>query len=351
MQQLARPRPDELEICVFSRAGGEAIAVHVGEHRWVLIDSLLSEAKSPISLDYLDAIGVGAGAVDSILLTHWHDDHIKGAATMVRACAGARVAMPVVLKSGEFAGLLAATRPASEANEEFDTGVSELTEVLRELLGNPARHAWVLANAQFLLSQSPAYRFEALSPSSHDVTAFLAGLPASAAAIAKGGRLPSPDRNDTAVAAVVTVGKEHLLFGADLEAGTRLSGWEGVHGVFWMKRGRASFFKIPHHGSGNADYPQVHAALTPWNRNKGLPRPEDLRRIAGMTPNAYAAASAQSRSAARKDSVTSGILRDTGVGLVKVPTDLGYVRFRKQLGSPGGWQAECLGVGSYRIAA
>src|SRR3954452_16799293 len=97
------PEANELEISMFSRGYGESIVIHVGNGQWIVVDSLITKDRIPVALDYLSSIGDEPPiSVCAILLTHWHDDHVKGAGEIVRSCRQACVAMPGALVTDEF---------------------------------------------------------------------------------------------------------------------------------------------------------------------------------------------------------------------------------------------------------
>ena len=89
-----------------------------------------------------------------------------------------------------------------------------------------------------------------------------------------------------------------------------MSGWTAIVGERTRPEGRASVFKVPHHGSVTADAPEVWrqmlepeplAVLAPWRRgDKALPTPEDVARILSRTMTAFASADPK-RSANRPD--------------------------------------------------
>ena len=73
------PAADEIEVTLFGPGYGEAIAVHLGEGAWLLVDSCIDpESKAPASGTYLEQIGIDAGQVRAIVASHWHDDHVRG---------------------------------------------------------------------------------------------------------------------------------------------------------------------------------------------------------------------------------------------------------------------------------
>ena len=72
------PSPDEIEVTLFGPGYGEAIAVHLGEGTWLLVDSCIDPvSRAPASGTYLEQIGVSVNQVLAIVASHWHDDHVR----------------------------------------------------------------------------------------------------------------------------------------------------------------------------------------------------------------------------------------------------------------------------------
>jgi glyoxylase-like metal-dependent hydrolase (beta-lactamase superfamily II) len=95
------PQDDELEISIFGLGYGESILIHLGRQEWMIVDSCIDHAsKQPSSLKYLHSIGVDPSeSVKLIVATHWHDDHIRGLATIVDTCKVAQYNVPRKLDS------------------------------------------------------------------------------------------------------------------------------------------------------------------------------------------------------------------------------------------------------------
>jgi hypothetical protein len=158
-------------------------------------------------------------------------------------------------------------------------------------------------------------KITALSPS--DITKRLA-LEKIARSLPKPGdtqiRLVSRNENDASVALWIEAGPLRALLGADLEqTGHAGAGWTAVLSCHQGHRPDqlAAFLKVPHHGSKNADVPEVWArmlrdnpiaVLTPFTP-AGLPQKSDLRRLAARTNHLYITALGTGRPPSRDPSV------------------------------------------------
>jgi glyoxylase-like metal-dependent hydrolase (beta-lactamase superfamily II) len=81
------PESYELEISLFGPGIGESIVAHLGDGDWIVVDSCKDrKSRQPVALQYLNSLGVDvANKVKLVVATHWHDDHIKGLAEVLRA--------------------------------------------------------------------------------------------------------------------------------------------------------------------------------------------------------------------------------------------------------------------------
>lgn len=283
-----------------------------------------------------------------IVLTHWHDDHVKGAAAMVAECPYASIAFPQTLCRDEFKALL--NERASIRVGNFTSGIDELIGVLRTIKPNKSRR--LFANANVVLFESADLRVDALSPSHDDIENFMVSIREWADQEGSDKRLAKPARNDTSVALAVRAGPELILLGGDLEVRGTLSGWQAVHEIAWRDRGTATLFKIAHHGSITGHYnpvwhdllvTDVEAVLTPYNRGrKKLPAPDDVSRILSHTSSAYAASNASFRKAERQHNSVERTLSEADIQLLRLPEGFGQIRFRKAIGDDN-WNVEIIG--------
>lgn len=103
----------------------------------------------------------------------------------------------------------------------------------------------------------------------------------------------------------------------------------------------ASLFKVPHHGSENADYPEVWtqmvtanpiAVVTPFNSGATrLPRDSDLARLAKRTDSLYCTSAGAGKTPPR-DTVVEKIMRQQVTERRVVEGQPGHVRIRWSLG-------------------
>ena len=333
---LCAPAPDELEISVFGKGIGECCVVHVGCGRWIVIDSLLDDNGIPVAVSYLEHIGVPSEAIDLVALTHWHDDHIKGAAELIRLSPNALVSYAAVLRQDEFQA--AVRRVAPTDGTKFGSGVRELLAISKLLMDRPQHRK--VAMADRTIFQNSSMEIKALSPSDEDFRIFLDDISKWHDRTDIAQVISVPNRNDISVVLVFIFDEDMLLFGADLEVRNELSGWQCVHENYWNDRGRCSFYKVAHHGSETGHYEpkwtdmlseNVTAVLTPYGRGrKKLPSAEDIERIISKTSSAYTAGDSTVFRARRQNNTVERTLSEASIKLERPSNRLGHVRMRRK---------------------
>lgn len=361
------PRADELEVSLFGPGYGEAIALHIGCGKWILVDSCTaSDSPAPLHLRYLNAIGVDAAtSVALVIVSHWHDDHIGGVASLVEACSSARVAISNALREGEFFTLasLYDKRPLPEGS-----GIDELAAVLKHLRrsgqGAAARRVPIFAMVdRELLHDELGFSggtvqtsVVALSPSDaatlRSKAAFAMLIPAPGVEPA---RIAPITPNQTCVAILVIVGSNVLLFGSDLEAtGEHDGGWSAVLASAAVVDRAASIYKLPHHGGASAHDDRVwtnlllaspYAILTPFRRGRNaLPSHVDVARIAGLTRNAFATGLPFARKWTSSERVVRDLVGEATRSIVEIVPATGHIRLRKSMLDPDpNWSVELFG--------
>ena len=151
-------------------------------------------------------------------------------------------------------------------------------------------------------------------------------------------------------------GAAFILLGADLEeSGHPDTGWSVIVGSRTYPPGKASIFKVPHHGSHTGHHPQVwqdmldtapFAILTPFALgNVSLPTPQDVERICQRTEQAYATAIPRPRRPRGRPQAVEKLIRDTvGSSIREVYSSTGHIRLRANLAeTPLSWRVELFG--------
>ena len=103
IEPAAPPGEGEFELTLFGPGYGESAVLHVGTGVWIIVDSCIDTDGTPTALRYLESIGIDpAQAVNLVVATHWHDDHIRGMARLVSACSQATFCCAATLCRSEF---------------------------------------------------------------------------------------------------------------------------------------------------------------------------------------------------------------------------------------------------------
>ncbi len=368
-EPTTQPESDELEISLFGPGFGECIVAHVGEGDWIIVDSCLGpDGQTPAGLDYLKRIGVDVSkSVKRVVATHWHKDHVRGLAQTVSECSSAKFICSQALWSKEFVALT----DLWKKNGLPSSPVDELSRVIEML----ARSAEALKGGKgdfplgFAAPNQCLWRRRSEEETSNGTSAELHSLSPSDAAIKKSlemiaslfptGELltkPIPPRpNQFSVVLWLRVGGVRLLLGADMEEKDNPSGgWKLIVESSERPDGKASLFKIPHHGSKTGEYDPVWtdmlirepvALLTPFNSGRvKLPKESDAKRIMGRSRNSFITAGFDDRSSRAKTGTVNRTIHETVRYIKKVNDSFGHVRARRKI-SPesGSWNVTTFG--------
>lgn len=334
------PAPNEFEISVFGPGIGECVIVHLGDGNWMVVDSCIDAAtRRPIALNYLATLGVDIStAVKILVVTHWHDDHMRGAAEVLREATSAVCVCSAALREQEFRELIAASGVARISR----LGTAEIASILEILVSRrPAGARELSAGPEWAIQDRRIFSRDnvevfALSPSSASLTLAMqeiAQMLPSATAAER--RLVGQTANQVAVVLWVKMNGMNALLGSDLELSRNpLTGWEAIVSSVSRPDGVAQVFKVPHHGSVTADHPRVWqqlldkspcALLTPFTRQQ-LPSGNDLKRIATRTDRAFCTERSTGWTPRRRSNVVERMTATRKLRALVGP--MGHVRLR-----------------------
>jgi hypothetical protein len=344
------PAADEIEVVLFGRGYGEALALHVGDGVWLLVDSCLDpDSKTSASGVYLDQIAVAPSQVHTIVASHWHDDHVRGISKLAQKYPDAEFVISGIFNEKEASAFLSAFSGGSSAG--LGRGTNELfSAVQQRRFVSPALHKTIVL--QETLSGRDVL-VTALSPMpaafSQSVAHLATYLPHRNKTINHAP--PETAQNIESVALHIDFGNDAILLGADLENHSTC-GWAAVVADQWSGRRRpATAYKVAHHGSYTGDCPSIWATLltpkptallTPFTlANQRLPTDADKVRLRRMAGDAYI-----SSGASRRPDIDSGQLKrlaDICRNVRLVEIGFGAVRLRKKYGAAS-WNVDLFGA-------
>lgn len=336
---MSGPGGNQVEVSLFGPGFGECTVVHVGGGKWIIVDSCINpKSNRPVALEYFDSIGVDSSAVLLIVATHWHDDHIRGLADLVKACPQARLCISTILTNEELVGAILAhdDRPMTK----FSSGVREMRRVLEMRSGQKI----VRGVADKRIADYPASDFPhghgvevwTLSPCDASLDRFWNSLKRIVPAPgAQKQRVPAITPNECSVVVWISIGPLSILLGADLEESGGCGGWTAILESDCRPKGKASFFKVPHHGSVNAHHPDVWRyllvdeplyAVAPYDRGRKLPTPADVSRLIGTSPHGYLTA-LPTKKAEKRSPTVEKMIKEFNIELSQIQS-AGQVRGR-----------------------
>jgi hypothetical protein len=319
----------------------------MGDGVWIIIDSCIDRGSGrPVALEYLKSLHVDvASQVKLVVATHWHDDHIRGLAEILREAESASFvnsAAYVFCDLVRMVKLGSNTAPVSNATTEY-AGILQLLELRRKKGETRASVGPIQAVAnRNLLTLNGAGRSVdaeviALSPGDGVLHLAHAELTHALWSVRNQRRPPQQGPNQLCVVLWLRVGELNALLGADLEHLPRTTeGWRAIIGSAGRPKGRAVFFKVPHHGSSNADCPECWtemlseypiAVLTPHSPSK-LPRPGDITRLCGQASQVFLTAGPTQYRTPRRDNAVEKTLREMGAKPRALAGHMGHVCLR-----------------------
>jgi hypothetical protein len=363
------PDSSEIEVSLFGPGYGESVLLHLGENIWIIVDSCINKATGdPAPLSYLHQINVDpTTSVRQVIATHWHDDHIRGLGHVLESCISAEFVCSAALMKKEFLTLVSAyarySLMESPPLQEFNKILQVLEARGQQRPGQqPVPPTLAMAN-RCIWRNDPktsmlGYPCSIYSLSPSDASIIVAQMHIADLLPRPGTtklRLPALTPNHTAVVLWVNLGEAFMLLGSDLEEiGNQDRGWSAILGSKTYPMGKASIFKIPHHGSSNADHPLVWqnmvdaeplAILTPFARGGvSLPTSKDIDRIRMRTKQAYTTAIPITRRKGGRPQIVEKEIRAIVHSMREVYSSTGHIRLRANVAeTPLSWRVELFG--------
>ncbi len=362
-QTQIQPASDEIEVTIFGAGYGESIIIHIGQGNWIIIDSTLSrDSANPSALDYLNKLGIDvATQVKTVIVTHWHDDHIKGIAEIAKQCSQAEFFISSALMNAKnaekFKNLVfdSALSRRVRLSVNSASGIDEFIKLFDVLIARNSPPDYAFRGTNLYIDQVLDIHVSALTPHKsvfeQAIDAIISQLPDQNGTIKK---LRAPTPNFCSVVVWLKIGDTRILLGADLEEVSAHRGWSLIVSDKQKSSsvidGKAELFKVAHHGSVTGHYNGIWDELltenpicliAPFSRSPKLPTQADIKRIKELSTEAYLTAF-HTRAKTYKDATENVVLkkfadRNATFGLER----LSYVRARKKPGQ--NWQVQTHG--------
>jgi hypothetical protein len=348
------PKDDELEISLLGPGYGESVVIHLGNDNWIIVDSCrLKGIEDPAPLHYLKQIDRDiSSCVKLVVATHWDDDHIGKLHKVIENCLSAEFFISQALNNEKFTTLVIDSPLSSSSAQKTPSGLSEFSKIF-SILFERQKQIKYSSNDKLLWRSKINSEDEiwALSPSDkvfeQSIASLIAQIPDKNSS---NGKIRTPSPNLTSVALWIKLGGTKVLLGADLEEDSTHKGWSIIMDDCKCIDGKASIFKVPHHGSENGDHPRVWEELlqndpiclvAPWNKSSKLPTQKDIQRLKQNSNHLYLTADPYK---SEKFKVGDGFLRRKfkEKKIREVLTNFGMVRLRKAKDSDE-WERECFG--------
>lgn len=350
--KIVPPSKHEFEITLFGNGYGESILLHACDNKWIIIDSCINPLTKKIApIEYLESVGVDvANQVKLLVISHWHDDHIKGFSQIYQSCINAKLSLSQAMHQKEFFRFVNVVhqRPIySYAGKSTD----EIKQILDTLLkrkesSGEYKCKWVsndsiLYNETIEINGSDA-KIVALSPLDHSITTALVEIsnliPKANTEIRVNSNI---NPNHFAIVLWISIGDIHILLGSDLEERAHPKGaWSVIANNGNRPNAKADIFKVPHHGSKNAYCNLVYdkmltnnhlSVLTPFTHGKvSLPNDSDIKRLKEEKCSGVYLACRFSCKKNKHDAVVEKMLKES-TKRREILNSFGYITLRKNV--------------------
>lgn len=339
---------NEIEVSVFGQGYGESVLIHIGNNDWIIIDSCADNSKStPVALEYVRSLGLDPGEVIKlIVISHWHDDHIRGMGMICRECKSAKIIFSSALNCKEFLTLAEVYKGGD--GDIIPRGLREFSKVIEGLIETKGRDriSWAIAdrpvwdNHKLESEKLWPCNIVSLSPSDHSFT--LAQERIADLIYGNGdstGVLMSNSINPNHISVVIhiVIGDIVVLLGGDLEeTKDERTGWNIIVSSSRRPKAKAHIFKIPHHGSKTADncmvwkemvHPAPLSLVTSFNWGKcSLPNPDDIKRISAKSSRAFLSGQTKCTASKGRSRLVEKTIKESGAKIYPASYGIGQIK-------------------------
>ena len=349
------PSADEIEVSLFGPGYGECILIHLGQNKWIVIDScIIPGTKKCAALEYFSKLGVDpSNSVEMIIATHWHDDHLRGLSDVFKNSTRATFFCSDALRFDEFVTLVNAYKNRSMIES---SGVDEFGKILAELSRRQKENKTNYIGPEFTAADRTLLRTKQIDSSGQSRTCIVYALSPSSASILKSklhiaNFLPKTKQpknaiityppNHASIVLLITIDTTSILLGADLEEknGNPIGEWSIILNSKIRPQQKSSLYKIAHHGSVNADHPGIWqimldknptAILTCFSKGpQKRPSKKDVVRICSNSSNTFSTSIPGDVKKLKRESVVEKTIKETVKNIKLINSSFGQVRCRK----------------------
>lgn len=350
------PDKDEVEVSLFGPGIGECVVTHLGNNRWAVVDSCIDRNNGrPVALNYLEQMGLKPDEIIKFFsITHWHDDHIRGASQIIQQCPELEFFMPAALLREEFSKFIDVYHRISRVTESGVDEFATTTDILRSRHLDRGRGS---SGIHFASENKILYKdlnTDSFSPIS--IMALSPSDEASVLALTQFSELIAKDQepkkraiplkpNQTSIALWIIVGPYTILLGGDVEVGTDDNiGWRAiVKNTFWRPR-QAILVKIPHHGSSSAFHQPMWTQMVasspisivaPFARGrKPLPSNPDIHILKNHSIDIFCTAQPKGFKPPRGNRMADKFIDGIAISRRSIESKMGHVQVRFKDGTP-----------------
>lgn len=345
-QLRTKPKANEIELSVFGRGFGECIVMSFGNDEYIVIDSFINpDTKNPIAVDYLNSIGVPLSAITTVVLTHWHADHIAGISNLLNlAGENTKIVLSPIMKKDKFNEFI------NLGIKEHKNSTSEFEKVYSLIEKRGTRIIKIANNDTriYVKNTEPKVEIFSLSPQDEDLINFINNIIISEDKTTSCEYL---EDNLLSIVLLVKFTKDGFLLGSDLENTTSNNqGWNAVVNNYSHADVKPTVFKIPHHGSENAHNNFVWSKildkaplsiLTVYNKSTKLPKESDILRIVKLSKSLFVVGKKSKKDKEMEHKIRK---RMPNAQVEIIPQNIGLVRYRKIINGNSMGNIETFGV-------